>query len=42
MILTYKSYNVRARFGPSTLTLTAPYAAVYEYVDRVVDFTTFQ
>jgi hypothetical protein len=40
MILTYKSYNVRARFGPSTLTTSA--VAVYEYVDKVVDFTTFQ
>lgn len=39
MILTYKSYNVRARFGPSTLTVGN---AVYEYVDKVVDFTTFQ
>jgi hypothetical protein len=39
MILGYKTYKVRGRFGPSTLTVGNP---VYEYADRDVDFTTFQ
>ena len=39
MILGYKTYKVRGRFGPSTLTVGN---AVYEYADRDVDFTTFQ
>lgn len=39
MVLTYKIYNVRARFGPSDITPGNP---VYEYADRVVDFSTFQ
>ena len=38
MILAYKTYKVRARFGPSTLTTGN---AVYEYADKDVDFAIF-
>ena len=38
MILTSKIYKVRARFGPSSITVGNP---VYEYTDKDVNFAYF-